>query len=123
MNRSLLNDPVKDFYDNLNKKSEDEDNNTNNTQLVKHFNNKFDKNKTNIIFRECGKAKNTTFIIPCFLTEELELVIQRYRVVSNNEAVVSYKYGGNEITNTKITVEKLGIKNKHTIFVIPKLNN
>jgi len=117
---TLLNDPVKDFYDNLNKKSEDEDNNTNNTQLVKHYKNKFDKNKTNIIFRECGKAKNNTFIIQCFLTDKVEIVIQRYKVFSNNEAVGSFKYGGNEITNTDITVENLGIKNKHTIFVIPK---
>jgi hypothetical protein len=120
---TLLNDPIKNFFDKLNKKSEGEDNNTNNTQLVKHFNNKFDKNKTNIIFRECGKSKNSTFIIHCFLTDKVELIIQRYKVVSNNDAVGSFKYGGNEITNTDITVENLGIKNKHTIFVIPKLNN
>ena len=50
----------------------------------------------------------------------MELIIQRYKVVSNNDAVGSFKYGGNEITNTDITVENLGIKNKHTIFVIPK---
>lgn len=92
--------------------------------LTNFYNNNDDNdyiNSINIIFRECGKAKNGPIIIKCSLNENIKNVIKRYKKVLGYESGM-FIYNGFEITNSDLSVEELGIINRHTIFVIKILN-